>query len=292
MVPALISEIRKAIRQLNPGEVIELSERPVRVLLHAADEATYAFLERFLVPGGASEAAASMVFRQGHIADAEVVIVDAALPLPKGAFRFDRHRPEKLIESILDKRPELHLALARSFPAFRPAVSERVRHSVSKENALFALAAALPNIAPVLGWLPWAVPEAVSGTAVLTVNQIRMALLLAAANGRPIGFREQKAEVAAIVAGALGWRTLARELIGKIPFGAGLIPKAAVAYAATWIEGRSLEQLYAHGFRFTRKQRSDVRDEAMSRGKQAARAFLDAYRASHSEAKYPGAAAH
>ena len=288
MAHTLIGEIRNSIRQLNPDAVVETSHRPVRVRLIANTEPIYAFLERFLVPAGPGDAASSMLSR-GISESAEppdITITEAGLPAPAGAFLFDKDQPEKLIVNILDSRDDLRLALARTFPAFRPAASERIRHMVAKENALFAVGTALPNIMPGLAWLPWAVPEAVSDTAVLTVNQIRMAFLLAAANGKPVGYREQKTEIAAIIAGAFGWRTLARELIGKIPFGAGLIPKAAVAYAATWIEGRSLEHLYAHGISFSGKERSAVRGEAMSRGKAAATAFLDAYRASHGQAKF------
>jgi len=285
----LIGEIRKAIQELNPNEVVDASRRPVRVLLKASSEPMYAFLERFLVPGGPTDAAASMLSREGasgQVEAADITIVEAGLPVPAGAFVFDKDRPELLVVQILDAREDLNLALARTFPAFRPAVNERVRHMVSKENAMFAVGTALPNIMPGLAWLPWAVPEAVSDTAVLTVNQIRMAFLLAAANGKPIGYREQKAEIAAIVAGAFGWRTLARELVGKIPFGAGLVPKAAVAYAATWIEGRSLERLYVHGVGFSRKERAAARCEAMGRGRAAAKAFLEAYRGSHEKSKY------
>ena len=294
MAKSLIGEIRKSLQELNPNEVVEDSHRPVRVLLRARSEPMYAFLERFLVPAGPADVSASMLSRYDQAdaaADADIVIVERGLPVPAGAFEFDEADPEMMIREILETRDDLSLALARSFPAFRPIASERIRHNVSKENAFFAAATALPNIAPGLAWLPWAVPEAVSDTAVLTVNQIRMAFLLAAANGKPIGYREQKAEVAAIIAGSLGWRTLARELVGKIPFGAGIVPKAAIAYAATWIEGRSLEQLYSHGLSFSRKQRSQVRGEAMSRGRSAAAAFMESYRKSHAESKYQPSAA-
>jgi hypothetical protein len=286
MAKSLIGEIRKSIQQLNPNEVVDASRRPVRVLLKASSEPMYAFLERFLVPAGPNDAAASMLSREGSAEAVDIVIVEAGMPAPKGAFVFDKAHPEQLIDEILNQRDDLNLALARTFPAFRPAVSERLRHMVSKENAMFAVGTALPNIMPGLAWLPWAVPEAVSDTAVLTVNQVRMAFLLAAANGKPIGYREQKAEIAAIIAGAFGWRTLARELVGKIPFGAGLVPKAAIAYAATWVEGRSLERLYAHGIGFSGKERKAARDEAMGRGKAAASAFLEAYRASHDKSRF------
>jgi len=60
-----------------------------------------------------------------------------------------------------------------------------------------------------------------------------------------VGYRQQKSEIAGVIAGAFGWRAIARQLIGKIPFGGGLIAKAAVAYAGTRVVGLSLERLYS-----------------------------------------------
>ena len=107
---------------------------------------------------------------------------------------------------------------------------------IAKENALFSLATALPDIVPFIS-LPWAIGEFASDTAFLTANQIRMAFLLAAANDRDIGYHEQRGEIASIILGAFGWRALARELVGKIPWGGGLVPKAAIAYAGTRVAG-------------------------------------------------------
>jgi hypothetical protein len=110
------------------------------------------------------------------------------------------------------------------------------------------------------------------------MNQIRMAFLLAAASDRAIGYREQGSEIASIVAGAFGWRALARELIGKIPFGAGLIPKAGVSYAATFAVGMSLERLYRLGYGFTRAERRVAYEDALENGKQIASMLLSGLR--------------
>jgi len=121
-------------------------------------------------------------------------------------------------------------------------VSDQIVHRVSRENALFALVTALPNVLPSFIDLPWAVGEFATDTAFLTMNQIRMALLLAAAYDNPVGYMEQKIEIGVIAAGAFGWRAIARELVGKIPLGGGLIPKAAVAFAGTYVVGLGLEK--------------------------------------------------
>jgi hypothetical protein len=106
------------------------------------------------------------------------------------------------------------------------------------------------------------------------MNQIRMGFLLAAASDRKIGYREQRGEVTSIAAGAFGWRALARELVGKVPFGGGLIPKAAIAWAGTFVVGMSLERLYRLGYGFTRAERKVAYEDAYEHGRQIARMLL------------------
>jgi len=144
---------------------------------------------------------------------------------------------------------------------------------VAKENALFSLATAVPDIVPFIS-LPWALGEFASDTAFLTANQIRMAFLLAAANDRDIGYQEQRGEIASIILGAVGWRALARELVGKIPWGGGLIPKAAIAYAGTRVVGLSLERYYRIGRAFTRAERRAAYEDALTWGREIATGLL------------------
>jgi hypothetical protein len=123
--------------------------------------------------------------------------------------------------------------------------------------------------------IPWAAGEFGSDAAFLTMNQMRMGFFLAAASDRPVGYREQKHEIASMVAGAFGWRALARELIGKVPFGGGLIPKAAIAYAGTFAVGVSLERLYRLGYGFTRDERRVAYEDAYVHGRQIAGMLLE-----------------
>ena len=107
------------------------------------------------------------------------------------------------------------------------------------------------------------------------MNQIRMGFLLAAASDREVGYREQRSEIASIAMGAFGWRALARELVGKVPFGGGLIPKAAIAWAGTFVAGLSLERLYRLGYGFTRVERRTAYEDAFENGKQIAGMLLE-----------------
>src|SRR4029079_11846069 len=149
-----------------------------------------------------------------------------------------------VVAEILERHSDLKLSLARQVCPFREPVAKDVIWTVSKENALFSIATAVPSVMPLLS-APWAVGEFASDTAVLTANQIRMAFMLAAASDRTVGYRERRAEIASLFAGAFGWRAIARELVGKIPFGGGLIPKAAVSFAGTYGGGFSAAGYHA-----------------------------------------------
>jgi hypothetical protein len=93
-----------------------------------------------------------------------------------------------------------------------------------------------------------------------------------------VGYREQRAQIAAIVGGAFGWRALARELAGKIPFGGGLVPKAAISYAGTYTVGMGLERFYRLGYGLTREERRRIYERALERGRSLIQSVLEASR--------------
>ncbi len=276
----LLRQIRQSIEQLNPGDVRQSAERPIRVRLTAGADFEYATMERFLLPDTLSPRRMVELrdtLLRGGTEPADLELVYSGTPAPRGSFPFDPRDSDSMIRLILAEREELGLPLARAYPPFREAVTSKIIYTVSKENALFSLMTAVPDIIPGIA-LPWAVPEAVSDTAVLTVNQVRMAFLLAGASNRPLGYSEQRAEIGGIIAGAFGWRAIARELIGKIPAGGGLIPKAGIAFAGTFVEGMSLERLYRVGYGLTQPERKAAYGEALERGKQVAASLWERVR--------------
>lgn len=283
MSNSILSQIRQAVEQLNPNEVREHAEIDIWVRLNAASEQGYRHMEAFFSPGTASpekrREILKSVYRRQHDGPTEphIDVYEPGLERPPDSFLFDPKRPGELIADILAEKQEFGLPFARLFPMFRAPVCDQVIFDVSRENATFALISALPELAPGMQ-IPWALPELVSDASVLTVNQIRMAFLLGAANDRPVGYREQKAEIAALIAGAFGWRALARELVSKIPFGGGLLPKAGIAFAATYVEGLSLERLYRVGSGLSRVERKLAYGEALTRGKDVAAAIFDSVR--------------
>lgn len=276
-----LKQARAAFGLLNPEEMRKRAGREIHIGLVASNESGYSKLEDFLVtPDLPPETRAQVLSRVHRMTDrrtpehVDLVLYGPGLRPEAGAHALDRHDPDATVAEILHAHDDLLLALARNFPAFRKQVIDRTIQVVARENALFAIAAALPDVVPSLFELPWAFGEFASDTVFLTANQVRMAFVIAAACGDEVGFVQQKGSIAAIVAGAFGWRALARELVGKIPFGGGLIPKGAIAYAATYVVGKGLERLHAN-HPFTAVESREVYEQAYQEGLEVARALRE-----------------
>lgn len=274
-----IKQARAALGMLNPDEVRRRAGRPIHAGLVAATESGYSQMEDFLVPP--SMPRDQRIELMGHVhraGDANVpskvdlVLYEGGLDVPEGAYAYRHADHTSTIKDILHGEDEMTLALARQFPAFRKPVIDNIVQSVARENALFAIATALPNILPNMMELPWALGEFASDTAFLTANQIRMAFLIGAACGEDIGFSNQKGAVLSIIGSAFGWRALARELAGKIPLGEGLIPKGAIAYAGTFVVGKAIQRFH-NGVAFPKDERESVYREALDQGRNVAQAF-------------------
>jgi hypothetical protein len=100
---------------------------------------------------------------------------------------------------------------------------------------------------------------------------MRMAFQIAAACGKEVGLAQQKFELLGIAGGAFGWRALARELIGHIPLGGGLIPKGAIAFAGTYLTGKGLEQYHRFGNHHSDEEKKNLYQRGLERGRQIVR---------------------
>lgn len=292
MVNSFLATIGKAIRSVNPEEVRGMAAKSLNIGLMATTEANLNEMWFWLAPMEISETKrqtlAGMVHPLGpQLPDMppppnklDIEIWEAGMKnKPDHAFIYYRNNPEQTVADILEKHEELGIALSRNFLPFRKAVSEKIITAVCNENVLFAVTTSLPNLVPSILTLPFAVGEFASDTAFLTMNQLRMAFLLAGAHDHPIGYRQQKTQVASVIAGAFGWRAIARELVSKIPFGGGVIGKAGISYAGTWVVGRSLERLYRAGGMLSNGEQKNTYAEGLQRGKEIAERMLTAFRA-------------
>lgn len=271
-----LTHIRKALNSLNPAGVRASSEKPLRVTLHAPDADGYRRMEQFFLQElqPARRADSAMLLTRGPqttTGTAEsIAVYDDRMSAPSDALIYHPQYPESLVLKTLEKYPDDGLVLARHFQPFRASFVKKVIAATCRENALFSITTALPDVIPSIIELPWAVAEFASDSAFLTMNQVRMAFQIAGASDREVGYREQKSEIAAVIGSAFGWRALARQVIGKIPFGGGLIGKAAVAYAGTKVLGLSLDRLYLTGYNYSRQERQDLYRDAFEQGKKVA----------------------
>jgi hypothetical protein len=277
---SVLKDIKKIFAGLNADEIRGAAHHDLTIGLMAAEEQDYEAMERFLAPAAMQDAARGEALRRIQRVNNtppkrfDLVLCAPGIPAPGNGFAFNPADPGASAKAIAAGRHDIELAVARNFPRFRQPVADKILQRVCRENALFALVTALPNVLPSVIDLPWAVGEFATDTAFLTMNQIRMALLLAAAYGCPVGYMEQKVEIGVIVAGAFGWRAIARELVGKIPLGGGLIPKAAVAFAGTWVVGLGLEKINRTGSGLSKLEKRDAYAGALAKGKEVVRELV------------------
>ena len=278
MALAVFRQVRQALVNLNPAEVRAQADRPVRVGLVAASQESLGQMETFFAPHHLSperRAEALQMLIRGGGPSCDVQIYESSLAGAKSGIFLRSGSARGLRPPHRAEARGSDAAAGRRLDPFRKEVAHHVIRAVAKENALFCLVTALPDVVPSLASIPWIAGEYGSDAAFLTMNQIRMGFLLAAASDRAVGYREQRSEIASIAMGAFGWRALARELVAKIPFGGGLIPKAAIAWAGTFVAGLSLERLYRLGYGFTRVERRTAYEDAFENGKQIAGMLLE-----------------
>ncbi len=117
--------------------------------------------------------------------------------------------------------------VAARVPVLRPAVCSDLIRGASAQNGLIGAAVFVPG----------------ADLPVLALNQLRLVLRLAAAHGVELD-RGRVPEVAGLLAGAFGFRAVARSLLGLAP-AAGWAVQGAVAYGGTRAVGEAALRLYA-----------------------------------------------
>lgn len=137
--------------------------------------------------------------------------------------------PERLPWQVVKALDEDYLVpLGRAYPYFRRAVCEEVIRKNARQNA-------------VIGALP--IPGA--DLPVMTANQGRMVLLIAAAHGEELTLQRAR-ELLGVLAAGFGLRALSRQVLKFIPVG-GWAAAAAVGYAGTLAMGRASMLYFERG---------------------------------------------
>ena len=136
---------------------------------------------------------------------------------------------EELLNRIAERAGDAGYTLAAKLPALRRPICDEVVAGFARQNGILAAAIFVPG----------------ADLPVLTLNQIRMVLRIAAAHGEEID-RERALELLPIVAAGFGLRAVARELAGVVPLG-GWAVKAGIAYTGTRALGEAAVAYFEHG---------------------------------------------
>ena len=172
---------------------------------------------------------------------------------------------DEIVNGILARRPDLAVALSRRLPVFRIPGCNMLIRGTSRVNGGIALLSALPGILPIIN--PIFPAAAVGDVILLTKNQIVLIMRLAAAHGRKPAYSKQVKEMLATVGTALGWRMVARELVGLVPAGIGAGMKAMIAYSGTAAVGKAALFYYQTGRKATPEQIREAFNESTEEAK-------------------------
>jgi uncharacterized protein (DUF697 family) len=145
-----------------------------------------------------------------------VLATDVVLLRPGAGF------PVEEIAAVIARRlGEKATALAARVPVLRRPVSEQLVCTFARKNGIIGAAVFVPGVD-----LP-----------VLTLNQLRLVLRIAAAHGEQVG-SELVPELLGTLAAGFGFRALARRALELVPV-AGWAVKGTVAYAGTRAVGEA-----------------------------------------------------
>lgn len=168
---------------------------------------------------GAAAGSAGATASSSDVSDAPIPIDAAA------AAALDRRMGEWVVAACREKR----LALALSFPFVRRPLSLEAVSATSFQNAGIGLVLFIPG----------------ADMPLMTLNQAKMLLQIAAAYGEPMSVARVK-ELAAIVGGAFACRSVARQVAGAVP-AIGCAVKAGVGYAGTKAMGLAAVEYFERG---------------------------------------------
>jgi uncharacterized protein (DUF697 family) len=134
---------------------------------------------------------------------------------------------EEIAQAVAARLGESGTALAARVPVLREAVCAGLIARFSRQNGVIGAAFFVPG----------------TDFAVLTLNQIRLVLRLAAAHGVEID-QNRLPEVLATLGAGFGLRALARQVLGVVPV-AGWAVKGGIAYAGTRALGEAAQRYFA-----------------------------------------------
>lgn len=155
--------------------------------------------------------------------DIPYVLATDVVPCPPGSgFPVDA-----IASAVAARLGESGTSLAARLPVLRRPVCDALIESFSRKNAIVGAAVFVPG----------------ADFPILTLNQIRLVLRLAAAHGVEID-QSRLPEVLGTVGAGLGLRAFARQALGAVPV-AGWALKGGIAYGGTRAVGEAARRLFA-----------------------------------------------
>lgn len=134
-----------------------------------------------------------------------------------------------LAEWMMARLPVKRVAVAHNFAFTRRAVAREAVKSTAWQNAAIGAITILPG----------------TDMPIMTANQAKMLLQIAAAYGEPLGYDRVK-ELAAVVGGGMLFRAIARQLLDFIP-GFGWAVKGVIGYTGTMAMGEAAIRYFEQG---------------------------------------------
>jgi uncharacterized protein (DUF697 family) len=138
-----------------------------------------------------------------------------------------------LAEAVVEATGDGSVVLASVLPALREAACSRLINSTARQNGIIGVLFVIPG----------------ADMPVMTINQARMLLKMAAAHGEPVG-ADRALELLSVVGGGLGFRAIARQAVCMMP-GPGWMVKGSIGYSGTVVMGRAAKAYFDGRVRVT-----------------------------------------
>ena len=155
------------------------------------------------------------------------------------SYTFDENK-DSIPDKVHSNHPDLSFALSFNLPAFRISHSNIQINSTAIQNTAWAIGTASPNIIPGPHQAITIPIEAVTDFTVLTANETKLLFELVGLSGHDVNPLKCLIEFGTTLALAKTAETVATNTTGKMPAGAGLVTKGAIAYAFTWAIGEAI----------------------------------------------------
>lgn len=235
---ALIDELRLQLRPATAGASLEIEVAELgrtialapgtEVVIAVAGSGNVGFREALAGPRRSQVpvvvVALGDIVREGELA--------AAIAQPT-ADLIVREAPGEVVDRLgawlSDNMGSKRLALAHNFAFVRRAVAEDAMKTTAWQNGLIG------SVTPIPG----------ADMPIMTANQIKMLLQIAAAYGQPLGV-ERVRELVAVVASGYVFRALARQALAVVPV-LGWAIKGGIGYTGTIAMGRTAITYFEEG---------------------------------------------